>query len=603
MGRVERNQCRRRLITLLIPVLTVFVLWTPLAASSTYHGQVLDEETGKPVEGVRVLCSGSVVDHGLGNWFRYKILGGDWADTDPMILDAAVTGADGSFKLVIGKGRPYRTISINKNGAYGVFSHNTVLSDKMVIRIKDQPLSACKGSTTTDLDAMPDPDVTRILFATHARGNGYIYCLNSTTGDCLWRDRFFWDATSPVLTVGARAFVGTEAGLILAYDLKSGQRLWQCQTHQEVKQIRSHAGRLYVAGGPGYEQLLAIDQATGRIVGRIDTDTALGGLALSSRRLVAWSVRAIHLFALPSRKLGSLGVRTEIVAPHENDAVYTVVRDTKRHGRPFLVARSWESLALRWECPLPQERFWRRCFVLDNRVIYVVGDSNIGGDVRGKVCAFDTRSGRALWAYETAMRSNVECVIVPKRNGLLFLHTGAGDQGVFCLSADSAQVLWRKEAGHVPVGHTRVVGTDQPVVLGRGFVRLVNPANGNDMWSYPSGLVGNVVGLPVTTRSSLFVVEAKGDGISVVRLSAENGMPVWCFTVHGEIMAPVACVSEKDPSEPAGSHKQGEQVAPADAKPCVRPRERHESSQTYHRWCRLLYGSGCPEFFKLRLPL
>ena len=523
----------------------------------------MDEETGKPVEGVRVLCRGTVVDHGLGNWLRHKIAGGDYADEDSMILDAAVTGTDGCLTLVTGKGRPYRTISINKNGAYGVFDHRIVLSDKMVIRIKDQPLSACEGSTTTYRDAMPDPAAVRILFATHTRGNGYIYCLNGTTGECLWRDRFYWDATSPVVTVGGRAFVGTEAGLIFSYDLNSGERLWQCQTHQEVKQIGSGAGCLYVAGGPGYEELLAIDQATGRIAGRIDTDTALKGLAVSSRRLVAWSDRAIHCFALPLRKLGSLEVRAEIVAPHENDAVYTVGRDTERHDRPWLLAaRSWENLALRWECSLPQERFWRRCFVLDKRVICVVGHSNIGGDMRGKVCAFDTASGRALWTYETAMQSKVDCVIVPKRSDQLFIHTE--DQKVFCLSAASAQVLWRREVGHVLVGHTPVVGTDQSVVLGRGFVRRVNPANGHDVWSYPSGLRGDVVGLPVTTRSSLFVLDAKGDGISVVRLSAENGMPVWCFTVHGEIMAPVACVSEEEATEPAASNEQGERAAAAD---------------------------------------
>jgi len=510
------------------------------AAARTYRGVVLDEATGKPIEEAKVYCHGEVLDHGLGNWIRYKIVGGDFADTDGMVLDAAVTGPDGSFKLVIAEGRPYGTISVKK---YGAFNYNTVLSDNMVIRMEDRPLRNTEGVTTTYRDAVPDADVARVLFATHTRGNDTIYCLNSASGEYLWQDRFFWDASAPVITVGERAFVGTEAGFVFAYSIETGERLWTYQTHQDVKQIGNDASNLYVIGGPGSEEILAINQVTGRITRRIDTDATLNGFSVSAGRLVAWSDRAVELFALPLRQVKSLPTRTVMVVPH-SDAVYIVERNMEqREGTCLLSARSWEDLTLLWQCSLPREQFWRCCFVLHGQnIICIIGSSNIGGNVRARVCAFNADSGRFLWTYETPMQLSARCILVPKPCDRLFLLTEVQNKAL-CLSAVSGEVTWTKDVGDVHVGHTPVMVTHQPLVLGRGFIECVNPADGESVWSYPAGLRGDVVGLPTTTRSSVFVVGGtRGDGASVVRLSADDGLPVWRFTVPGAIRAPITCV-------------------------------------------------------------
>jgi len=91
--------------------------------AATYKGIAVDQKSGKPVEGLRILCRQFVVDHGLGNHLRAKVLGYDFADVDTSIMAAVVTGADGTFALTAEGGTPMRSVSVIKNGEYGVYNH------------------------------------------------------------------------------------------------------------------------------------------------------------------------------------------------------------------------------------------------------------------------------------------------------------------------------------------------------------------------------------------------------------------------------------------------------------------------------------------------
>ena len=519
------------------------MLWAACVVAAEYRGTALDTETGKPVAGMRVLCRGYVVDHGMGNWLKYKVAGGDFADTDTMILDATVTGADGTFRLDTGVGRPWRTVSVNKNGDYGVFDHSVPLTANMVVRIKDEPLQSSDGETAAYRPANPDPGSGRLLLATHTRGNGYVYCLDGTTGDCRWRDRIFWDATAPVAAIGGRAFVGTEAGIIFAYDIASGERLWQRQTHQEVTQICHDADHLYVAAGPGREEILALDQATGRVARRIDTGTKLDGVAFSSQRLMAWSDSAVHLFKLPLRKKRTVKTRTEIFVPGTEGSAYLLGRSPKRGNRDcLLTSRSWRDLSVRWRRTLPQERFWRRCFLAEGGVLFAVGDTNIDGNLRTRICALDADTGELLWTNEGLHTSVVKNRWeLPGESSEVFVD---GRASVVCMPSSDGQLLWDGTSMHVLAGNRSVKRTGCPVSRWHGKLSRVEPATGATLWSYP--LSGRITphGLPASTASDLYVVAGDGDGMSgVTRLSGDSGEPYWRFRVSGLIVEPVTCVA------------------------------------------------------------
>lgn len=168
--------------------------------ATTYKGIAVDQKSGKPVEGLRILCRQFVVDHGLGNRVRAKVLGHDFADVDTSIVDAVVTGADGTFELTVEGGTPMRSVSVIKNGEYGVYNHSVPLARNMVIKIKDQPLRSDESKTDV-YQAIPDTaERGRVILATYGIGNGYVFCLDSRTGNVIWKDRIFWEATTPVLT-------------------------------------------------------------------------------------------------------------------------------------------------------------------------------------------------------------------------------------------------------------------------------------------------------------------------------------------------------------------------------------------------------------------
>jgi outer membrane protein assembly factor BamB len=528
----------------LLGLLCILVLASPAGCSATYSGVVLDAGTGKPVEGMRVLCRGYLVDHGTGNWLRYKILGGDSADVDAAILAATVTGPDGRFVLKTGTGHPNSVIQINKNGEYGVYDHNVPLSESMVIPIKDQPLVTCRGRTTTHGEATPDAAAERVLFATRARGNGCIYCLDGKTGDCLWYDRIFWNATSPVVTADGRAFVATEAGAVLAYDIESGRRLWERHVQQELGRARivCHEGFLYVAAGPGYEEILAISQVTGEVTQRIDTDVQVEALLLSADHLVARSQGRLLSFSLPLESAGSTIAQAKIVVPSRNGEVLTVERRGGWTGPWLLKARVPGDLSVRWESLLPDARAWQRGVLLGGRVLCLAGMANVGAPANATACGVDAASGDVLWARDLP-RSIVDWVAVPQGGDRVLIHTAG--YGITCLSAASGEVLWGEGEGHTSVGRMLVAETHAPVVVGeQDTFRRVDPAGGREIWRF-SCRCGSMPEKPATTPSSVFVISWTDYGNGVTRLSAETGRPIWQFEVRGIVRAPVTCVPEQ----------------------------------------------------------
>lgn len=495
-----------------------------LAAQSdaaTYKGIAVDQKSGKPVEGLRILCRQFVVDHGLGNRVRAKVLGYDFADVDTSIMDAVVTGADGAFVLTAGDGIPMRSVSVIKNGEYGVYNHSVPLARKMVIEIQDQPLRSDESKTDV-YHAIPDEaDPGLVIFATYGIGNGYVFCLDSRTGEVIWKDRIFWEATTPVLTKNGRAFVGTDGGFIFAYDIKTGQRIWDCQTRQEVGAFQLDDRSIYVGGGGNREVLMVIDQATGEVRKTIDTDRTITGLSLQSGQLVVSGERNLAILRLPAlRTASSREERFSSVPLVSSTSILAVVQgpgDT-------LISYDQKKLSPVW-----QQTFQGGAAGTP----ILIGDSVVLPTGKGRriLHALDLQTGLSRWTYEMDVGLSYSDVLADPEH----VYVRTAQDTIRCLDLDG-RFLWETDVGHPMEPMELAVGQHRLFAIGRSALSCLDANTGRPIWVYSSH-DPYARGTPVITTDGVFLAEEIGH---VARVNRETGEAVWRFRCHGRIRTPVS---------------------------------------------------------------
>ena len=97
--------------------------------------------------------------------------------------------------------------------------------------------------------------------------DGYLYCFHEFTGKEIWRYPTGFAVTSRPAIVGAMAFVASEETALHAVDSKNGNQLWRTDGAGDFVAM----GANYIYGLAPYGTLVALDKATGSIVGRIAT--------------------------------------------------------------------------------------------------------------------------------------------------------------------------------------------------------------------------------------------------------------------------------------------------------------------------------------------
>jgi len=493
---------------------------------ATYKGIAVDQKTGKPVEGLRILCRQFVVDHGLGNHLRAKVLGYDFADVDASIMYAVVTGVDGTFLFNAKGGTPTRSVSINKNGEYGVFNHNVPLVRNMVIEIQDQPLRSDEGKTDVYQSLPETVESGFVIFATYGIGNGYVFCLDSRTGKAIWKDRIFWEATTPVVIKNGRAFVGTDGGFIFAYDIKTGQRLWKCQTRQEVGTFQIDERSVYVGGGGNREILLVIDQETGAIRKTIDTDRTITGLSMQCDRLLVSSKRNVSVLGLANlrttAKREAHFAHTPVVSSNSVLAIVRGPEDT-------LISYDHKKLSPQWQQTFPRNTA-SRPLIVDDSVVVPTGKG------RRRIHVLDIRTGLIRWSYELDAGLSYSDVVADRSR--IYLRTAADT--IRCLSRDG-KPLWEADVGHAMEPMELAVGSGRLFAVGRSRLNCLDARTGQRLWVY-SSRDPYARGTPIITNSGVFVTEEIGH---VTRVSPDTGKAVWRFRCHGRIRKPVNYLKDK----------------------------------------------------------
>ena len=302
-----------------------------------------------------------------------------------------------------------------------------------------------------------------------------------------FRRRWSYDAGSllefpPVLADG-RAIVGTNAGLGLAIDLKTGRELWRVDLRGRVASSPAMAGDLVLfttkRGG-----VLALEAATGRLVWR----RSLGSASESSPLVVGGSAYLGEI----SGRVVRLDVRTGGVrwsakasGPVKASLALTgpnvVVGDYA--GRVTAFRRSDGRVV--WRTTSPGERlrgpgrFYAGPAVAYGRVYL--------GNVNGRVVALDEDTGEVAWVRVVGGFVYSSAAVSDRR-----VFVGSYDHHLRALDAVTGRVVWSVDVGERISGSPSVIGDLVYVsTLARdpadGRTLALDTATGRRVLTFPDG--------------------------------------------------------------------------------------------------------------------
>lgn len=281
--------------------------------------------------------------------------------------------------------------------------------------------------------------------------------------------------------------------------------------------LAAAAGKLFVTTGFG--ELVALDQASGRVLWRQSFDAAVGGAPTVSGEIVyvvardasAWAVRAGDgkvLWQLPGTP--SPSAVTGVSAPAVNDRMVVFPFPSGE----LIGALKAGGLDL-WTGQVAGARPGRAY----TRVIDVTGDPVIAGSVvyagssAGKLTALDVNSGERLWSATEGAVSPVQVAggaifLVSDENRLVRLDAATGDEvwGVE-LPYFLKDKIKKQQQIHVHYGPL-LAGGKLFVASSDGLMRVYDPTSGSLIGQ--AEIPGGAATGPVVAGGTLYVVGQNG---------------------------------------------------------------------------------------------
>jgi outer membrane protein assembly factor BamB len=287
--------------------------------------------------------------------------------------------------------------------------------------------------------------------------------------------------TIPLLSDdNVRGFVATRKGVLLAFDIHSGDELWRREDMGAVGRSMLEYQQRLILGSDS--SLLALDQQIGKERWRLDLDAPVGGVM----------VRSSSIAVVPLRPNTYVGVDLE-----KGERLWRVKRPTP------------EGISVRGQAGPAIDR-------AKNRVYLGFSD--------GALVAVDLLNGATLW---TALIGNAADFFADVDSVPLIVDGGkaviasAYNTGLFKVDADTGAVLWKQP-------HTRISGLTQ---AGAGFMVAVSgdrqvlgvyTENGKIRWRYKFR-TGAAVDPVFIGRNQVLVGSTEGP---MVVLDVDNGKPI-----------------------------------------------------------------------------
>jgi len=301
------------------------------------------------------------------------------------------------------------------------------------------------------------------------------------------------------MVVGDRVYVAGPEGLVQAYDLKSGKRLWS----QELD--------MPLSAGPGAnDKLVVIGSVTGKVV----------ALAADSGKKLWQSQVSTSVDAPASIGFGGVALRTK-------DGAVTLL-DSSSGKQIWSVTHDEPALTLQGQ----------------SRILMFPDAIGVGYD-DGKLAVLARSDGHSLWSVQVAQptgRTDIDRMVDIDAtplfdNGIFYVATYQGR--LAAISAQGGRILWSRKFS----GHSDMTADDHALYAtdADGTVWALDRRTGEPLWRQPALAHRKVTG-PVLDNGKLVVGDYEGY-LSV--LDPQTGAIVGRGRLDGGVIDPMHLAKDK----------------------------------------------------------
>lgn len=312
--------------------------------------------------------------------------------------------------------------------------------------------------------------------------------------------------SSPVVE-GNRVFVGDDAGILTAYNLKTGKKLWAYQSGNRIVGTPAVENGIVVFGSAD-QYIYGIDAKNGSLKWRIQAEAPVLG-AVTIQQGIAYIGSSDHIFRAIDIQNG------KVVWTYNNVKGYVETKPLVTNNQ--VIFGAWDNTLYsldkhnghenwRWTGNLTRMHFSPAAVwpvATQNRVFIV--------DPERALTAIDLTTGATIWrTYQSKVRETIGLSADQTR-----IYAKTMQDSVVCYSttATQPQQLWSTNLGFGYEHATSMMAEQRGIVFGstkEGLVFALDAKTGNLKWKHKIGnsLINTVV--PVG-RNQLLVTAASGE--------------------------------------------------------------------------------------------
>lgn len=312
--------------------------------------------------------------------------------------------------------------------------------------------------------------------------------------------------SSPVVE-GNRVFVGDDAGILTAYNLKTGKKLWAYQSGNRIVGTPAAQNGIVVFGSAD-QYIYGIDAKNGSLKWRIQAEAPVLG-AVTIQQGIAYIGSSDHIFRAIDIQNG------KVVWTYNNVKGYVETKPLVTNNQ--VIFGAWDNTLYsldkhnghenwRWTGNLTRMHFSPAAVwpvATQNRVFIV--------DPERALTAIDLTTGATIWrTYQSKVRETIGLSADQTR-----IYAKTMQDSVVCYSttATQPQQLWSTNLGFGYEHATSMMAEQRGIVFGstkEGLVFALDAKTGNLKWKHKIGnsLINTVV--PVG-RNQLLVTAASGE--------------------------------------------------------------------------------------------
>ena len=346
-----------------------------------------------------------------------------------------------------------------------------------------------------------EPGAAYGMFYEHNQDT-YVYAINATTGNLVWRAKGPGIAYSNTLTIaGGKVYV-------------------QMGENQYID---------FATGEPGHSEFDAFDAYTGKLIWSMPFENgspfnaqcnAYGNLYVTPMVSSYHPGDFVYSYAFPDGGIyGKDGGLGEVWCISDTPQDWPMFLNDPAHGA---FGNGPTNLALNWQVTLGGAMVSSPTLV--NGVAYV-------GAYDGSIYAIKASTGEKIWNYSTGTIGFTSTLAVVNNK----VYTGADDGNVYALDAATGTKVWQASAGGVrATGSPTVVGSMVYVVGGNNNLYAFDAASGTVVWNYNAkGAMSSQT--PAVADGAVYVgaAIAGSGGPHVLKLNATTGALIFDVVIPG----------------------------------------------------------------------